>query len=39
MKQFTLFTAGCTGNNKNSVYPNKMVITDEAEFQKAVPPC
>lgn len=36
MKQFTLFTAGCTGNNKNSVYPNKVMITDEAEFQKAV---
>ena len=36
MKQFTLFTAGCTDNNKNSVDPNKMVITDEAEFQKAV---
>ncbi len=36
MKEFTLFTAGCVGNKQNSVYPNKMVITDEAEFQKAV---
>ena len=36
MKQFTLFTAGCTGNNKNSVYPNKVVVTDETEFRKAV---
>ena len=36
MKQFTLFTAGCVGNKQNNVYPNKMVIIDEAEFKAAV---
>ena len=34
--KFTLFTADCTGNEKNTVYPHKRVITSEADIKKAV---
>ena len=34
--KFTLFTADCTGNEKNTVYPHKRVITSEADLKKAV---
>jgi len=32
----TLFTAACTGNPKNNVYPNEARITDKASFAAAV---
>ena len=34
--KFTLFTADCTGNEKNTVYPHKKVITSEADLKKAI---
>ncbi|MED9918799.1 MAG: primase alpha helix C-terminal domain-containing protein, partial [[Eubacterium] siraeum] len=34
--KFTLYTADCTGNAKNTVYPNQKVITSEADLKKAV---
>ena len=34
--KFTLFTADCTGNEKNTVYPHKKVITSEADLRKAI---
>lgn len=34
--KFTLYTADCTGNAKNTVYPNQKVITSEADLRKAV---
>ena len=34
--KFTLFTADCTGNEKNTVYPHKRVITSEADLRKAI---
>ena len=34
--KFTLYTAACTGNAKNTIYPNQKVITSEADLRKAV---
>ena len=34
--KFTLYTANCTGNEKNILYPNQKVITSEADLKKAV---
>ena len=34
--KFTLFTADCSGNAANTVYPNKKVITAECDLKKAV---
>ena len=34
--KFTLYTANCTGNEKNVLYPNQKVITSEADLKKAV---
>ena len=34
--KFTLYTADCTGNAKNTIYPNQKVITSEADLRKAV---
>lgn len=33
---FTLYTADCTGNAKNTLYPHQKVITSEADLKKAV---
>lgn len=33
--KFTLYTADCTGNEKNTLYPHKRVITSEADLKKA----
>lgn len=33
---FTLSTAGCTGNAKNSLYPNKCIVTNADELKAAV---
>lgn len=32
--KFTLYTANCTGNEKNILYPNQKVITSEADLKK-----
>ena len=34
--KFTLYTANCTGNEKNIHYPNQKVITAEADLKKAI---
>ena len=34
--KFTLYTADCTGNAKNTLYPHQKVITSEADLKKAV---
>ena len=34
--KFTLYTANCTGNEKNVLYPNQKVITAEADLKKAI---
>lgn len=34
--KFTLYTADCTGNAKNTLYPNQKVITSESDLKKAV---
>ena len=34
--KFTLYTANCTGNEKNILYPNQNVITSEADLKKSV---
>lgn len=34
--KFSIFTADCTGNPKNSIYPHKLVITSAADMKKAV---
>ena len=34
--KFTLYTANCTGNEKNILYPNQKIITSEADLKKAV---
>ena len=34
--KFTLYTADCTGNAKNTNYPHQKVITSEADLKKAV---
>ena len=34
--KFTLYTADCTGNAKNTIYPHQKVITSEADLKKAV---
>lgn len=36
MREFTLYTADCTGDLSNCVYPNKVVIKDEASMKKAM---
>lgn len=33
--KFTLYTANCTGNAKNSIYPNKADIANEEDFKVA----
>lgn len=33
---FTIYTADCTGNERNAVYPHKAVITNGAELKGAV---
>ena len=30
--KFTIYTADCTGNEKNSLYPNQRVITCEGYY-------
>lgn len=34
--KFTLYTANCTGNAKNSIYPNQADITNEEDFKAAI---
>lgn len=34
--KFTIYTADCTGNAKNTIYPHKKVITSGGDFKKAV---
>lgn len=34
--KFTLYTANCTGNAQNSLYPNRAVIANEADMMAAV---
>lgn len=34
--KFTLYTADCVGNEKNTLYPYQKVITSEADLKKAV---
>lgn len=34
--KFTLYTADCVGNEKNTLYPHQKVITSEADLKKAV---
>ena len=34
--KFTLYTADCTGNAKNTIYPHQRVITSEADLKKTV---
>ena len=36
MIEFTLYTADCTGNLSNTVYPNRAVITDEESLLNAI---
>ncbi|AGL03754.1 phage/plasmid primase, P4 family [Desulfoscipio gibsoniae] len=36
MIEFTLYTANCTGNLANCLYPNKVVIKDKASFIEAI---
>lgn len=33
---FTLYNAGCTGNPKNCLYPNRVAVTDAASLAEAV---
>lgn len=34
--KFTLYTANCTGNAKNSIYPNQADIENEEDFKAAI---
>ena len=34
--KLTLFTANCTEDPKNTLYPNKAVITSESDMKKAI---
>ena len=34
--KFTLYTADCTGNETNCLYPHKAVISSPAELARAV---
>jgi P4 family phage/plasmid primase-like protien len=34
--KFTIYTADCTGNAKNTLYPNRKVITCEGDLKKSV---
>lgn len=36
MMEFTLFTADCTGNLSNCIYPHKILIKDESSFKNAI---
>ncbi len=36
MIEFTLYTANCTGNLANCLYPNKVVIKDKASFIETI---
>ncbi len=36
MIEFTLYTANCTGNLTNCLYPNKVVIKDKDSFLEAI---
>jgi len=36
MMQSTIFTADCTGNQKNCIYPNKNVVTSADELKETV---
>ena len=34
--KFTIYTANCTGNEKNTLYPNQRVITCEGDLKKSI---
>lgn len=34
--KFTIYTADCTGNERNAVYPNKAAISNGEELKAAV---
>ena len=34
--KFTIYTADCTGNAKNTLYPNQRVITCEGDLKKSI---
>lgn len=34
--KFTIYTADCTGNEKNTLYPNQRVITCEGDLKKSI---
>ena len=34
--KFTIYTANCTGNEKNALYPNQRVITCEGDLKKSI---
>lgn len=34
--EFTLYTANCSGNEQNNIYPNKMIISNAEQLKKAV---
>ncbi|MGI6226975.1 MAG: DNA primase, partial [Peptococcales bacterium] len=36
MVKFTLYTADSSGDLSNCIYPNKVLITDEASLEKAI---
>lgn len=36
MIKFTIYTADCSGNSANCLYPHKKVITDKETFQNAI---
>lgn len=36
MIEFTLYTADCTGNLSNCIYPHKTVITDKESLERAI---
>lgn len=36
MLDFTVYTADCTGNSGNCLYPNKIVVTDKDDFINAI---
>ena len=34
--KFTIYTADCTGNERNTLYPNQRVITCEGDLKKSI---
>ena len=34
--KFTIYIADCTGNEKNTLYPNQRVITCEGDLKKSI---